>query len=259
MIRTPLPYGAYPTGGPDFDWLYRTPAFPDGVSQLQLQNLDRQEQDGLAEYWFRLNFVPFQGDLGGAGYGISSASAGGYASGTMLPGTYLNDEFAEVLPSSVIENVSVRLQREATWWIPATPEPSLSNSTDLAGTARVALERVEADLERVDADFKRVGPGHNQGPPLDPAIVAEAVALVLAGREALEAGPKGLEKARLVQVGLLAIASAVVLPFFKKLSEHAADDTYPHLKHSLATAADHMLQAAAALGHWAATLPPPAL
>lgn len=167
--------------------------------------------------------------------------------GHQSPLIFLEEEFFGALSSQIIADLATRPLQEAAEWSPVPPDAP-APADDPAAAARVALERLEADL-------KRIGLGHNQGPPLDVATVADGIALVGAGREAIEAGPRGVETAKLVQAGLLALASAVVLPFVKKLSEHAADDVYPHLKHSLAITAEHMLQAAAALGHWIASMP----
>ena len=215
----------------------------------ELQYAPQLEQTNLAEYWFRLNFVPFEGDVGGAGYGVSSAGSGGYAPGHMLPGAYLSDEFADVLPSSVIENVSVRLQREATWWIPAPPESLPSQDSDLARAARVALERVEAYLARV-------GPGHNQGPPLDPAIAAEIREQVRSALQAVETGTEGKDAASASASKLKALAKFVGDAAAKVVVGEQVKEWLPGVKHFLADLCDHMLQAASALLHWIASTPP---
>lgn len=241
--------GGFRANDPLAEWAYRTPAHPQGLSRSALRRATQAAQTELAEYWYRLNFLPFEHDVGGTGYGVLPAGPGGYAPGSMLPGAYLTDEFTDVLPLTVIEDISARLMREATWWIPVPPESSPPDSSEPADAARVALERVAADLERV-------GPGHNQGPPLDPAIVAEIREQVRVGLEAVVAGSAGKDGGKSAASGLLTLAGTIGSAFAQGVAKKAGENAEPFVKHGLAVLLDHMLQAASALLHWIASINP---
>lgn len=234
LIWKPLGFGIGAFGDPMAEWAYRTPAQPQGLTTAALRRAPQLEQAELADRpWFT---------LGSSVLGGPDVLAPEHAPAL----TFLEEEFAGVVSPEVIANVAARLQREAEEWSPVPPDPAPSSADDPAAAARDALERVEADLTVV-------GPGHNHGPALDPTIEADIREQVQLGRDAIKAGVRGKEGATLVRAGLLTLAGTVGLALAKRLAEHTADDVYPHIKHALAILADHMLQAAAALGHWMAS------
>ena len=189
MICTVLPRGAHPHGALNFDWLYRTPAFPDGISQIRVANLSREEQVGLAEYWFRLNFVPFNAN--GPWFTLDVSALDGpdlLAPEHDSPLAFLEQEFFGALSSEIIADLATTFLQESAEWSPVLPDAPALPADDLAATAQAALDLVEADLARV-------GPGHNQGPPLDPAIVAEIREAVQTGLQAVSTGSAGKDAA----------------------------------------------------------------
>lgn len=237
------------------EWAYIGPQYSEGIERSRLQELNSADQQVVAGTWFMANFEPLSD--GGPWFGFASLTGKrsrnivGFNQGRWAPPCWpaphlLEEEFAEVIPSLVLNELGRQFEARSAFWYLKTVDdlPALSD----ADTIVAALNRVASAIEQIET--KQPGLGHNQGPTLPVESAAEIQEAVQQARAGLQNKTLNVPAVDSARARLSDALGFVGKEFLKGVVSEAGKQAFLHNGPLLLSLYFALQQAVDAIGQW---------